>query len=180
MPHRPAEAEHIRHCPRCAATSLSWHSTKNFHCNACGFTLFLNVAAAVGVIIECRGKILFGVRRNNPGKGMLDLPGGFVDPEETAEECAGREVLEETGIKIPAGSYFMSLPNSYLYRDITYSTLDLVLTVRLDEFPAMQAADDLIELLWVDRDEVDPEQIAFPSLREAVRSYLLQPAVPLL
>jgi mutator protein MutT len=180
MPRRPAEAEHIRHCPRCAATSLYWQSSKNFRCNDCGFTLFLNVAAAVGVIIESRGAILFGIRKNDPGKGLLDLPGGFVDPEETAEECARREVREETGISIPAASYFTSLPNSYHFQDITYSTLDLVFTVHLADQPPMQAADDLSELLWVDRSRVELARIAFPSLREAVRRYLLQPAPPLL
>lgn len=174
MPHRPAEAEHICHCPRCAAPSLAWLSEKNFRCSACGFTLFLNVAAAVGVIIGCRGKILFGVRRNDPGKGMLDLPGGFVDPDESAEECARREVLEETGIHIPKASYFMSLPNSYHYRDITYSTVDLIFTVHFDNPPPMAAADDLSELLWLAPDESDLDRIAFPSLREAVRRYLLQ------
>ncbi|WP_243370307.1 NUDIX domain-containing protein [Geotalea sp. SG265] len=179
MPNRPAEAEHIRHCPRCAAPSLSWLSEKNFRCSACGFTLFLNVAAAVGVIMECQGKLLFGVRKNDPGKGMLDLPGGFVDPEENAEECARREVREETGIDIPPASYFMSLPNSYHYRDITYSTLDLVYTVSFDQPPPMRAADDLIDLLWILRGKIDLDSIAFPSLREAVRRYLLQPTAPL-
>jgi NADH pyrophosphatase NudC (nudix superfamily) len=179
MPHRPAEAKHIRHCPRCAAPSLSWQSSKNFRCSACGFTLFLNVAAAVGVIMECRGKLLFGVRRNDPCKGMLDLPGGFVDADETAEECARREVLEETGIRLPAAEYFISLPNSYHYRDITYSTLDLVFIAHFEEPPPMQAADDLVDLLWMTKEEIEPDRIAFPSLREAVRRYLLQPAATL-
>lgn len=180
MPHRPTEGEQIRHCPRCGAPKLHWHSEKNFQCSACDFTLYLNVAAAVGVIIECRGKILFGVRKNAPGRGMLDLPGGFVDPRETAEECAVREVMEETGMRIPAPQYFLSLPNSYLYREITYSTLDLIFTLQLEDPPAMHAADDLEALLWIDRDEIDPGKIAFPSLQEAVRRYLLQSSAPLL
>jgi len=174
-PHRPAEAEHIRHCPRCASTDMSWRSTKNFQCNTCGFTLFLNVAAAVGVIIECRGAILFGIRKNDPGKGMLDLPGGFADPEESAEESARREVLEETGIHIPEMVYFMSHPNSYHYRDITYSTLDVIFAAWLDAPPLMRADDDLTELLWIERGNIDLDKIAFPSLREGVRRYLLQP-----
>jgi ADP-ribose pyrophosphatase YjhB (NUDIX family) len=180
MPHRPTEARHIQHCPRCTATDLHWHSDKNFQCTACGFTLFLNVAAAVGVIIECRGKILFGIRKNDPRKGMLDLPGGFVDPWETAEECAVREVREETGVIIENPRYFLSLPNSYLYRDITYSTLDLVLMAALDAPPPMKAADDLEEVIWIDRDEIPLAEIAFPSLREAVRRYLLQSPGPLI
>lgn len=173
MPHRPMEADQIRHCPRCAGTRLCWHSGKNFQCLACDFTLYLNVAAAVAVIMEWNGKLLFGIRKNEPGRGMLDLPGGFVDPEESAEEAARREVLEETGIAVINPRYFMSLPNSYLYREISYSTLDIVFTAHLDESPSMHAADDLIELLWIEREEIKLEQIAFPSLQKAVRQYLL-------
>src|SRR5689334_1645197 len=112
----------IRHCPRCAAESLTWHSATNFECRACGFMLFLNIAAAVAVIIESQGKILFGIRKNDPGKGMLDLPGGFVDAGENAEDAACREVREETGVDIGGLRYLTSLPNRYLYRNITYDT----------------------------------------------------------
>lgn len=159
------------HCPRCASRGITWHSAKNFECSACGFMLYLNVAAAVAVIIEAEGKILFGLRRNEPGRGMLDLPGGFADPAESAEECARREVREETGLEIGDMRYLLSLPNTYLYRDIVYDTLDIVFTVRLDRMPPAAAGDDLTELVWVDRDRVDLDAIAFSSLREAVRRY---------
>jgi ADP-ribose pyrophosphatase YjhB (NUDIX family) len=171
MPHRPSDPQICR-CPRCSGSDLAWHSPNNFECPACSFMLFLNVAAAVAVIIESRGKILFGIRKNDPGRGMLDLPGGFVDPGESAEECARREVREETGVDIPGGDYFTSLPNTYLYREIVYNTLDIVLTVTFDEPPAVHAGDDLAELLWIERSEIDFDRIAFPSLGEAVRRYL--------
>jgi len=134
--------------------------------------LFLNTAAAVAVIIECRGKILFGVRKHEPSRGMLDLPGGFVDPGETAEEAARREVKEELGIDISGKRYFCSFPNTYPYRDIVYNTLDLIFLVQFGEPPNVKAADDLEEVLWVDRDAVEFERIAFDSLRRALRSYL--------
>lgn len=41
------------------------------------------------------------VRRNGfPGRGLWALPGGFLDPNETLEECMLRELTEETAIKI--------------------------------------------------------------------------------
>lgn len=162
----------IRYCPRCAAGDLRWPSRKNFLCPSCGFTLYLNVAAAVAVIIESQGKILFGIRKNDPKKGMLDLPGGFVDPGETAEECARREVREETGLELGRTSFLTSFPNSYLYRQITYDTLDIVLTVSFDTLPEARAGDDLADVVWIERNSIDYGQIAFSSLRAALRYYL--------
>lgn len=162
----------ITRCPCCGGESLTWPSPKNFECAACGFTLFLNTAAAVAVIMECRGKILLGVRKHDPGRGMLDLPGGFVDPGETAEEAARREVREELGIDIPDKRYLFSLPNKYPYRGVAYDTLDLIFLVRYDETPKVKAADDLEDVLWVNRDAVQYERIAFDSIRQALRRYL--------
>ena len=162
----------IVHCPRCGGRSLSWPTPKNFTCADCGFLLYLNTAAAAAVIVECGGKILFGVRKHDPGRGMLDLPGGFVDPGESGEEAAGREVREETGMELPELQYLFSLPNRYHYRDVAYDTLDLIFCCRLTKPPRMQAADDLEQLLWIDRDSIEIEWIAFSSLRLAVRRYL--------
>lgn len=168
----PPIASQIRLCPRCGAVGLIWHSSNNFECCACNFTLYLNVAAAVAVIIEAEGKILVGVRKNEPCKGMLDLPGGFADPGESVEECARREVLEETGLALEDMAYFMSLPNTYLYRSIPYNTLDSVMVASLSRLPQVAPGDDLDELLWVERSALDLTLIAFDSLREAVRLYL--------
>jgi|SRR6185369_9967465 len=162
----------ILHCPRCGGRSLSWPTPKNFTCADCGFLLYLNIAAAAAVIMECRGRILFGLRKHEPGRGMLDLPGGFVDPDESAEEAARREVREETGIELPELQYLFSLPNRYHYRNVVYDTLDLIFCCRLTEPPRMEAADDLEQLLWIDRDDIVFENIAFSSLRLAVRRYL--------
>jgi len=54
------------------------------------------------VIFGFNGKdinVLLVRRGNDPFKGILALPGGFLEPNETLEECAKRELLEETGIK---------------------------------------------------------------------------------
>jgi ADP-ribose pyrophosphatase YjhB (NUDIX family) len=162
----------ITHCPQCGSESLVWPSPKNFTCTACGFMLYLNIAAAVAIIIECQGKILFGVRKHEPQRGMLDLPGGFVDQRETAEDALRREVKEELGIMVHDMCYLFSFPNKYLYRGIEYDTLDLVFLVQFDEFPQAVAADDLADLLWIERNAIDFDRIGFSSLRKAVQRYL--------
>ncbi len=54
----------------------------------------------VGVIVIKDGKILAGKRIYSHGNGTWTFPGGKLEFNETLEECAERETLEETGIKI--------------------------------------------------------------------------------
>ncbi|MBI4449697.1 NUDIX domain-containing protein, partial [Candidatus Uhrbacteria bacterium] len=46
------------------------------------------------------GKVLLGKRRNAHGEGAWSFPGGHLEYGETWEECARREVFEETGMQI--------------------------------------------------------------------------------
>jgi len=170
----PPGTEPITRCPRCGGESITWPSLKHFQCTGCGFVLYLNIAAAVGVIMECRGKILFGVRKHEPMRGMLDLPGGFVDPGETAEQAARREVMEEVGVEIHGLRYLYSYPNSYPYRDMVYDTLDLIFLAQWDTPPVVRAADDLESVIWVPREAVELDKIGFGSLRKAVQRYLAE------
>lgn len=62
----------------------------------------------VGVIVIKDGKILMGKRKNAHGQGSWCCPGGHLNFGESIQNCAKREVLEETGIKIKnlrLGSY---------------------------------------------------------------------------
>ncbi|MEM0437665.1 MAG: NUDIX hydrolase [Candidatus Micrarchaeia archaeon] len=52
--------------------------------------------AADAVVIH-KGKVLLIRRRNPPFKGMLALPGGMLEDNETLEQCAVREAREEAG-----------------------------------------------------------------------------------
>ena len=54
----------------------------------------------VGVIVVKEGKILFLRRKGAHGEGTWSVPGGHLEFGESIEECAFREVEEETGIKI--------------------------------------------------------------------------------
>ena len=54
----------------------------------------------VGVIITKNGKVLLGKRKNAHGDGTWSFPGGHLEFGESIEDCAKRETMEETGIKI--------------------------------------------------------------------------------
>lgn len=54
----------------------------------------------VDTIITKANKILLIKRAYSPGKNKLDLPGGFVNKNETVEGAAKRETKEETGLEV--------------------------------------------------------------------------------
>ena len=68
-------------------------------------------AATVAFILNSKGELLVEKRKREPAKGMYDLPGGFADMRETAEQGVRREVLEETGLTVNHVQYMFSLPN---------------------------------------------------------------------
>jgi len=56
-------------------------------------------ALAVSVAVERDGKFLLVLRANPPAQHMYAFPGGRVDPGESLEAAALRELEEETGLK---------------------------------------------------------------------------------
>lgn len=100
----------FRFCPKCGVERLVSEDGKSVTCGACGFRYFHNMAAAVMGILTTPSGILLTRRAEDPGKGMLDLPGGFVDYGESLEQALVREIQEELGIRVTIPEYIGSFP----------------------------------------------------------------------
>ena len=157
------------YCPSCGKKTFREDRQKKFQCTACTFTFYWNVAAAVAVIIRYREQVLFTIRAREPGKGLLDLPGGFVDPQETLEDVARREIREELRLELGNLRYLFSLPNLYPYRDVQYHTIDTFFETRLEQVPPIVAADDVIGFEWKCIEDVPLDKIALPSIKECIK-----------
>lgn len=58
------------------------------------------VRVGIGVIIYKGDEVLLGLRQNSHGHDQWAFPGGHLEFNESPEECAMRETLEETGLQV--------------------------------------------------------------------------------
>lgn len=140
-------------CPSCGSRKIQWRDGKKWLCPDCGFDLYCNVAAAVGIVLyDDFGNLLFEVRAKEPRKGFLCLPGGFVDPDESAEEAVVRECREEMGADILGAEFLCTFPNTYLYKNFEYKTCDIFFKAKLS--PKYKDMFDYIKTLHREESEV--------------------------
>ena len=158
-----------RFCPECGAASLSQVSIKSFECGDCGFTYFHNVAATVTGFVFYDSKLLMVKRAQQPCLGMLDLPGGFVDPHESNEQALQRELQEELQLSVDKLQYMFSFANYYAYKDVNYPTLDSFFMIKLSERPELiLQQQEVSDYYWLDPKQIDPQSLAFASHRKAL------------
>ncbi len=165
------------YCPKCGSSEFEIHNALSRHCANCGFTYYQNPRASTAAfILNGKGELLVARRAKDPAKGTLDLPGGFVDNNENAEQGMVREIREETGLEVEADKlqYMFSIPNIYRYSGMDIHTLDLFFLCRVAEDAEVKAADDAAELTWLPLREVYVERFGLRSIREAVHRFLQQ------
>jgi NAD+ diphosphatase len=158
-------------CPKCGVRRFGRISIKQFLCDACGFTVYRNVSAAVAAIIEHDGRIVMTRRAKQPGCGKLDLPGGFVDDHETLEEAVRREVREELGLTLGDLRYLGSFANTYPYKGIEYLTADAIFVCRCDSLNITREAAEIAAVELLDPRSLDLAEVAFVSIRTAIEQY---------
>jgi NAD+ diphosphatase len=160
-------------CPRCGAHTLRRVRAGLLSCSSCGLEFFTNVASAVVALLRTPdGRILFTRRDSDPGRGLLDLPGGFVDPGESAETALRRELREELGLTVGRISWLGSEANEYEYKGITYRTLDLLFRCEAADLPSVKPLEEIQEILLLRPEEIRTEEIAFASIRTMLRKLL--------
>lgn len=102
------DASH-RFCGRCGAEMGPPKQEYSKTCEACELQIFPQIAPAI-IIAVLKEKKLLLARNSRFPEGLYSLVAGFMEPGETIEECAVREVKEETGIEIGNIRYFGSQP----------------------------------------------------------------------
>ncbi|MEO7119398.1 MAG: NUDIX hydrolase [Candidatus Limnocylindrales bacterium] len=98
-------AANLLFCSRCGAPlhfgPVAGEDRHRLSCDECGFISYVNPRLVVTSIpVTAAGEVVLLRRGIEPGLGAWAQPGGFLEIDETAEQGAVRETLEETGLHV--------------------------------------------------------------------------------
>jgi 8-oxo-dGTP diphosphatase len=116
---------------------------------------------AADIVVRCGEKFLFIRRRNEPFKGMLVLPGGFVEEDETVEYAAVRELEEETSIPVSKCDLRLIGVFSRIDRDPRGRVISIAFRCDLPQVIPGHAGSDASEIIWLPRDKAKASGLAF-------------------
>lgn len=160
----------FRFCPKCGSDRFVENNFKSKKCENCGFIYYFNsCSSTVALITNENNELLVATRAHEPVKGTLDLPGGFVDMDETGEEAVIREVKEETGLDVQELKYMFSIPNIYVYSGFEVHTLDLIYLCKVNDTHILKAEDDVAKLEFIKIDELNPDLFGLLSIKEVIK-----------
>ncbi len=134
---------------------------------------FTEVGAAGGLVRHATGKYLFIEK-----KGKLDLPKGHIEPGETSEACALREVSEECGI---SGHYIIKSlkPSYHTYTWEGISYLKRTCWFLMDYDGPMvtepQIKEGITRVDWLSPDDLSRiKSTAWLSLMDLINTYVMR------
>ncbi len=119
---------------------------------------FAPVFVTTDAVVVQSGHILVIRRGFQPGKGLLALPGGFIQPDSTLEDNAIRELKAETQIKVPAqvlrGSIKAKQEFDYPDRSQRGRTITFAYYIELESslkngLPKVKGGDDAKKAFWL-------------------------------
>ena len=123
------------------------------------------IFVTVDAVIIQSGHVLLVKRRSLPGKGLLALPGGFVNPQEKLINAVFRELKEETKIKVPVPVLRGSIKGQKVFdephrssrgRTVTHAYL---IHLSPGPLPKVKGSDDAEKAMWVPLGELDPKKL---------------------
>ena len=130
------------------------------------------IIAAGGLVFNEHNELLMFLRR-----GYWDLPKGKLDPGETIEACAVREVEEETGLRNITLGKFITITtheyfDTYLDEDVIKESHWYHMAAGSDQPLVPQAEEDITLIKWVKKDAL-PEYLnnTYPTIVEVIRLF---------
>lgn len=108
------------------------------------------------VVVVKNGHVLVVKRKFNPGKGLLALPGGFINQDESIQSSALRELKEETKILLPKETLEKHIIDSHVFdhpnRSLRGRTITHAYCIKLPDgghLPQVKGSDDAERAMWI-------------------------------
>ena len=131
------------------------------------------IIAAGGIVMNPNQEILWIFRR-----GFWDLPKGKLDPNETIEACAIREVMEETGIShLVLGKLILTTTHQYhdkyLNKEVEKTTYWYAMTTDTLQDGKPQTEEDIEAIAWVKKADLAPYLAkTYDTIKEVMETFL--------
>ncbi|WP_456380015.1 NUDIX hydrolase [Thiolapillus sp.] len=137
---------------------------QRFVCASCGEIHYQNPKLVTGCIPEWNNKVLLCRRAIEPRHGFWTLPAGFMENQESAQQGAARETLEEANARVSIVQLYttFNLPHINQVYLLFRGGLD-----DLDFFPGAES----LEVALFSEQEIPWDELAFPVIRETLRYY---------
>jgi len=133
-------------------------------CNACGHVHYLNPRIIVCAIPVWEDRILLCKRAIEPHYGLWTLPGGFMENDETTQNAASRETLEEAGASIEVHDLYSMFNVSHINQVHLFFRASLT-------SPRFSPGKESLEVGLFSRDEIPWNEIAFATVESTLRQY---------
>lgn len=161
----------FRFCPLCA-TELELRPSSGpdedrLTCPNDGWVHYENPAPTAQAWIDRDGEFLALRRAEEPLKGEWNMPGGFVEPDESGPEAIAREVREETGLEIEVERVIGIFSSRYGTGDDATPIFDVAFRCRLVG-GELAVSDESSDAAWFSL-EAFPEP-AFSGERQALEA----------
>lgn len=130
------------------------------------------IIAAGGLIVNEKNELLMIFRRKK-----WDLPKGKLDEGESIENCAIREVQEETGLTPEFDGGLIGLTyhdyfDKWSQEDVTKETHWFGMRVSGPQNPIPQAVEDITEIKWVQKNDLDKYlKASYPNVSDIIKKW---------
>ncbi|HSW81464.1 MAG TPA: NUDIX domain-containing protein [Candidatus Saccharimonas sp.] len=163
----------VNFCRRCG-TKVTQKMPGVYKCKQ-GHDLFYDASpAGLCLLLNSRDEVLMVVRSRDPGKGTLDLPGGFLGFAETYEDGTVRELREELGLEptmYTKLTYLCDAIDMYNYQGETKTGLPVVFMARVkNDDVQLTPHDDVGSAKWMPISDIKSQHIGlgFNGVRKAL------------
>jgi ADP-ribose pyrophosphatase YjhB (NUDIX family) len=157
----------MRFCSSCGGTIDAIQRGERqhpvYHCSQCQQLFYQHPKLLVACFINCGNKLLWMRRALEPKKDYWAIPAGFMETDETLSQAAARELLEETGVKIPANHLQL-----YMVGTITFISEVYIAFHGTVENEECCAGVEALDVRFFSREEFPWEEVAYPEANNSI------------